>query len=64
MKRWMARIALVTLMSSAAVPFATVANAMTCEINDGDHTDPDVGDTACQVFLTAISPVCAKFHCG
>ena len=54
-------LALTTVASVWMV--APQAHAMTCATND-DIIPHEVGDTACTVVLTVISPVCAKFHCG
>ena len=57
--RLLLALAAVASMSFAAPP----AHAMTCSTND-DVIPHEVGETACTVFITVVSPVCSKFHCG
>ncbi|HEV2756843.1 MAG TPA: hypothetical protein VG318_13835 [Actinomycetota bacterium] len=43
--------------------FAAPASAMTCQTND-EYIPPEVGEPACEVFLTVMRPICSKFPCG
>lgn len=54
-------LALTTVASVWAV--VPPANAMTCATND-DVIPHEVGEAACFVVITAVTPVCSKFQCG
>lgn len=62
----MRRVARLLLALTAAASMSLVAppaHAMTCATND-EVIPHEVGDAACQVFLTVMRPVCSKFQCG
>ncbi|MDQ3913830.1 MAG: hypothetical protein M3323_00650 [Actinomycetota bacterium] len=63
MKKSMKLVLTGMLLAANIGIFAAPAGAMTCQTND-EYIPPEVGDTACEVFLTVMRPVCSKFGCG
>lgn len=61
--RKVARLLIALTAMASLWSVAPSAHAMTCATND-EVIPPEVGDTACAVFLTVIRPVCSKFQCG
>ena len=63
MRKTMSRLAVVAVAAAAIMPVAAPsAHAWTCTTQPLP-VDPDPGVIACDLFLKATGPICAKYGC-